>query len=514
MLVIMDYSHLPKSPGCYIFKDSHGQIIYIGKARNLKKRVASYFTKKDHDPKTEALIAKIASVDFFATNNEVEALILENNLIKKHQPKYNIDLKDSKSFAYLALTDEDYPRLVIARRRGKEKIFGPFVSAVERDKILRFVRNTFRLRTCKKIPNKPCLRWHLGLCAACDNISKEEYGKLVKEAAAVLSGNTDELIAELKKEMKLASAKREYEKALKIREKINALTYLSEKQAMERNKQYDEDILSYRVTDKVYLLLFNIYKGTLVNKQEFIFNYNPDFLSEFLTLYYSENKVPKEIILPQKIEPAVHQFLENRRGSKVNIIVPKIGEKKQLLNLVEKNIELSFFSGITKSKGLGEKLSIPQPRVIECFDISHLSGTSMVGSMVQFRDGKPDKSNYRRFKIKTVHEIDDFAAIAEIVKRRYSRLKEQNAELPDLIIIDGGRGQLNSALTVMEQLGLKIPVLAIAKRFEDIYLPGLSFPLKLDKKEIALKFLQEIRDEAHRFAIKYNRMLRTKKIRE
>ncbi|MCD4809966.1 MAG: UvrB/UvrC motif-containing protein, partial [Methanosarcinales archaeon] len=330
----------------------------------------------------------------------------------------------------------------------------------------------------------------------------------------VLSGNANKLIKQMQKEMKTHSGRSQFEQALKIRDEIAAIEKLSEHQNMQRQKQYDEDIINYKIRDgKVYLMLFNIYKGLLSNKNEFVFDYNDDFLEEFIIQYYSENPVPKEIITSGKMSGSIVFFLQTKKGKKVKITNPQRGAKKQLLDLVEKNIEITFFADTDKVDALKLKLKLNEaPVVIECFDISHLSGTSTVGSMVQFRKGKPDKNNYRRFRIRTVEGIDDFASIAEVVGRRYTRLKNEDGELPDLIIIDGGRGQLNFALQELEKLNLKIPIISIAKRSEEIYVPGMVHPLKLAQTEKALHFIQEIRDEAHRFAIKYNRLLRKKEL--
>jgi excinuclease ABC subunit C len=293
-----------------------------------------------------------------------------------------------------------------------------------------------------------------------------------------------------------------------------SIEHLSEKQKMEREKKYNEDIINYEIKDNnVYLMLFNIYKGTLSNKTEFVFDFTSDFFEEFIVQYYSENSLPKELIVPRKLSTPVVTFLNNKKDRKVRVIKPEKGEKRQLLDLVLKNIDITFFSDIDKIEMLKNKLVLQDsPNVIECFDISHLSGSSTVGSMVQYRNGKPDKSNYRRFKIRTVEGIDDTAAISEVVRRRYYRLKIEDSELPDLIIIDGGRGQLNYSLQELVKLDLKIPIISIAKQFEEIYIPGRILPLKLQNKDKALQFIQEIRDEAHRFAIKYNRLLRKKEM--
>ncbi len=514
---MLNLSSLPNNPGCYLFKDKKNSVIYVGKAKNLKNRVKTYQNKKDLDPKTRVMLTHAKSLDFVVTDTEVESLILENTLIKKHKPRYNIRLKDAKSHAYLLLTKEDYPRLVIDRQKeGKGKFYGPFVNAQERDYILHFLRKTFMLRTCKKMPKKPCLRYHIKLCdAPCmENISKKEYNQKIKKVKMVLSGKNTDLIDRLEEDMKKFSNKKMFEQAIRIRNEIKAVKHLSERQKMQREKKYNEDIINYEIKDdKVYLMLFNIYKGTLSNKSEFVFDYNDDFFEEFIIQYYSENTVPKELIIPHKISDSINIFLSKKKNAKVKLTVPKKGEKKQLLKLVQKNIEIMFFADLDKVKILKNRLHLQEdPGVIECFDISHISGTSTVGSMVQFRNAKPDKNNYRRFRIRTVKGINDTAAIAEVVKRRYSRLKREDSSFPNLIVIDGGRGQLNYAIRELEKLGVKIPIISIAKKYEEIYIPGYMKPLHLSKKDKALHFIQEIRDEAHRFAIKYNRLLRRKEV--
>ncbi|MHC1572511.1 MAG: excinuclease ABC subunit UvrC, partial [Methanosarcinales archaeon] len=460
---MIDFDNIPDAPGCYLFKDDSERVIYVGKAKNLRKRVKSYFQRNDLDPKTEAMVQRIDSLDFIVTDNEVEALILENNLIKKKKPKYNIDLKDSKRYAYIELTDEEFPRLLVARRRsGTGKFFGPFVSAATRDYILSTLNKTFQVRTCKKMQKKPCLRHHINLCQApcAGKIDRAEYSEKMKAVELVLKGRTDELVRSMKREISEASAELDFERAIRLRNQIEAIEWLKEKQKMQLSKRYDEDIINYTIKNgRVYLILFNVYKGTLENKQEFEFDWSDKFLEEFLVQYYSENIVPSEIILPHEIDNSLISFLKVKRGSKVSVRVPKIGEKKQLLDLVMKNIEASFFSEIERLEDLKRKLHLTKtPIVIECFDISHISGTSTVGSMVRFRDAKPDKNNYRRFKIRTVEGIDDTRAIAEVVRRRYTRLLKEDSDLPDLIIIDGGRGQLNSADTELKRLGLEIPI--------------------------------------------------------
>lgn len=514
---MIDFSNIPSNPGCYLFKDEKKRIIYVGKAKNLKKRIKSYYQKQEMDPKTQLMIDSVDSYDFIVTNNEVEAFILENNLIKSHTPKYNIDLKDSKRFAYIQLTGDDFPRILYARRpQGKGKFFGPFVSAAARDDIIWILKKTFKIRTCKRMPKKACLRYHINLCSApcIGNVTKKEYATTMGKVEMVLKGKTKELNSSLKKEMKEASKNQDYERALELRNQLSAIEWLSEKQTMQRQKRYDEDIINYMIHfDNIYLLLFNVYKGILENKQEFEFEVGENFLEEFIVQYYSENPVPRELILPKKIDDSLVSFLKTKRNGAVKVTMPKKGDKKKLLDLVKKNIELSFFGDFEKLTDLKNRLKLSEiPTVIECFDVSHISGTSTVGSMVQFRNAQPDKSNYRRFKIRTVEGVDDVAAIAEVVRRRYTRLVKEKSEIPNLIIIDGGLGQLNSAIEELGKLDVSIPVISLAKKFEEIYVPGLSFPIKLNKKSDALKLIQKIRDEAHRFALSYSRLLRKKEL--
>jgi len=514
---------LPNSPGCYLYKDAGEKVIYVGKAKNLKKRVLSYFLNKEKDPKTEALVKNISKIDFIVTNSETEALLLENNLIKKFKPKYNIDLKDSKSYSVIALTNESFPRLLSLRTEGlknkktNSKIYGPFTSGKSRDLILETLNKTFKLRTCKRLPKKKCIRYDLGLCSApCINkISKEEYNNEVKNAELVLKGKTTELIKKLEKGMKKSSKTQDYEKALLLREKINSLENLNEKQSVERDKSYDEDILNFIVDKgKVYLALFNIHRGTLENKETYEFNQKNDFLEEFLLQYYSENKVPKRIILPTSVSNSLKEAILKLSKRKIEFINPKQGELKILLDLVKKNIEIQFFGNLEKVESLQKTLSLEfSPKVVECFDISHLSGTEVVASMVQFRNGKPDKTNYRKFKIKSFTGNDDFRAMNEVVKRRYSKLKLNNEPFPDIVIIDGGAGQLSSSIKALQEINVKLPVISLAKRLEEVYMPDGKI-IRESLKDKGLLYLREIRDEAHRFAVKFQRERRSKRFFE
>lgn len=519
MIDPVSIASLPDAPGCYIFKDSSGHILYIGKAVSLHKRVRSYLSPRDEDTKTARMVEHVDSVDYIVTDNEVEALILENNLIKKHQPRYNINLKDAKNYAYIRLTAEPFSRLVIARRpEGEGEFFGPFVSAAARDDVLTVLNKTFRLRTCKRMPAKPCLRFHIRLCEApcVENITEADYAERIKGARMILKGRSGQLIRRLEARMRKHAADLDFEHAIELRGRMAAVEGLREKQKMQRQKRYNEDIINFASRGStVYLMLFNIDRGILENKQEFTFDLNEgeDVLEEFLAQYYSENRVPAELILPAPLDDPLIDFLKTRRQRAVQITVPRRGEKKQLLDLVRENIRLNFFGDTEKLSALRKALNLQEePLVIECFDISHLAGVAAVGSMVQFRNGLPDKSRYRRFRIKTVDRIDDLAAIAEVVRRRYTRLLKERQEMPNLIVIDGGAGQLRAALGELGKLGLTIPTIAVAKRFEEIYLPGDPPlpPLRLNRKGMALKLIQQIRDEAHRFAVTYNRLLRKK----
>ena len=508
---------LPHEPGCYLFRDAGGTILYIGKAKDLKKRVGSYFRKRDLDPKTRMLVEAADDLDFIITGNEVEALILENTLIKKHQPRFNIDLKDAKAYAYIQLTDEPFPAIRIARNpAGAGTFFGPFVSAAERDYIRDLVKRTFRLRTCKKLQKRGCLRYHIHTCSApCkEAISREAYADLVRNARFVLRGKTAELLGNLREEMAERAGAKDFEGALLIRDQIRAVEHLSSRQDIARRKEGDEDIINYRVSQGiVHLMLFNVYRGTLGNKSEYSFDYHPDFFEEFLVQYYSDNPIPSEIILPEQIGEPVGEFLSFSKGKQVTVTVPRIGAKKRLLDLVAKNIETVHYAGQVRVLELQEALGLDSPpEVIECFDISHLSGSSVAGSMVRFRSGRPDRKNYRRFRIRTVEGIDDPRAIGEVVRRRYARLLQEGSPLPDLIVVDGGKTQLAAAMAVLREIGAGIPVIALAKREEQVYVPGRTTPLPLSKKEQGSLYLQEIRNEAHRFAIAYHHLLRKKEI--
>ena len=415
-LTLIDLTMVPESPGCYIFRDPEATILYVGKAKNLKKRVSSYFQKTDHDSKTLALISHINTIDYMVTSNEVEALILENSLIKENQPRYNIDLKDAKQYAYIELTDEEFPCIRIARKATtKGTFFGPFVSAAERDYVYSVVKKVFRLRTCKNLRRRACLRHHIHTCTApcLGGLTVEDYGEQVKKAVLVLKGRGTELIRKLKDDMQTHSESQDYEGAMMVRNQINAIERLGQRQDMVRPPDTEEDILNFLIQDdKVYLMLFPVHSGTLANKKEYVFDYRNDFFEEFLVQYYSLHEPPGELVVPEPVSGPMEEFLSVQKGSKVTVTTPQRGVKRRLLDLVRLNIETVFFGHEIKLHEVKDQLGLPElPRVIECFDISHLSGTSVVGSMVRFSDARPDKKNYRRFQIKTVEGVDDFMEI-------------------------------------------------------------------------------------------------------
>ncbi|MDD4128794.1 MAG: excinuclease ABC subunit UvrC [Candidatus ainarchaeum sp.] len=503
MISPSEISFLPNSPGCYMFFDETGTVIYVGKAKDLKKRVSSYFQKTTQDIKTRTLVNKIKSIDFVLTKNEVEAFLLENNLIKKYYPYFNLDLKDSRRYAYLHFTDDKIPILEVARIRNKTgEYFGPFVSGMVRKTIMDSLSWHFKIFTYK-----PSIKVK-------KTIDVEDYNKKVNQVKKILKGNTDELIDELTESMKLASKNNNFEYALTLRNQIEAIKTLKEKQNVEFSKKVDAHVINYEISaGEVHLLLFNIRNGVVEEKQEFVFSEKEDFLEEFLLQFYDSVEVPEEIILPIELSDALVEYLSNKSKKKIKIIVPKIGEKKEVLDFVAKNITATFFAGSERVTELKKALNLEKlPRVIECFDISHLAGTNTVASMSNFKDGFPDKSNYRKFKIKANANSDDLLAMEEVLRRRYSGSLSKTMKKPDLIVIDGGPTQLAVSAKVLEDLKLSIPIVSLAKQFEEIYFPNNNTPLRLDKKNKGLLLLQAVRDETHRFGNAYRKVLKRKEV--
>ncbi len=526
---------VPKSPGCYLFKDSIGKILYIGKAKNIKKRIQWYFKKENQDIKTRALVKETTDISFIITDNEVEALLLEASLIRKHQPKYNIELKTGIRYAYIKITSDLFPRFEVVRKIKKgDKIFGPYPSGQARQEAVRLANSLFKLRVCKNLPKKSCLLYHIKQCSApcIGKISGADYQKNITKAEMLLKGKTVDLVKKLNQEMKGFSKQLEYELAKIRRDQIMALENITQRQKVQLQKRYNQDVINFKKSvNTLVVQLFNINKGIISGRREFkikirLNNELNQDVSDFIRQYYYTEDIPAEIILPSLLpeQNLLEQYLSKLAKHQVKITVPQKGDKLKLLELLEKNINVGLKLSENSLLELQNRLNLPTlPRVIEAFDVSNLGPTNVVGSMVQFRDGKPDKNNYRRFKIKTFSGQSDFDAMKEIIYRRYYRITtpphqkfwcggKEKSQLPDLIMVDGGKPQLSAALSSLREFGLQLPVIALAKKEEEIYTPNNQYPLKLSKKSAALKLIQRIRDEAHRFAINYQRLLRGKNI--
>ena len=515
----------PHSPGVYLFKDKAGAILYIGKAKDIRKRVANYFSRDILD-RTSQMVSNAATLEFIVTDNESEALLLESGLIKQHFPKYNIDLKDNEKFTYILITGEQFPRMLLVRRSrgGKVRVhgglYGPFTSGSAHVLVASTLRKIFKLRTCRVGQGRPCLQYHLGFCMGpCAGlVTPDEYDRQVQKLRDVLSGGKklEEVMGEMEKEMKKSSTAHNFERALVLRNSIRSLSSLLERQKIESAGEANEDYLSLVAQGgRVHVQLFRQIGGVIRDRKKFEFEaVDGDALGEFLPRFYEAGGIPRRIYVEKEpeLKAAVEKYLAEKRGGPVSLVVPEKGDKKKLLELLLKNILLEISGHADPAiVELQHELGMSAlPRVIECFDISNLFGTSIVGSMVQFVNGKPNKSNYRRFKIRTVEGQDDFASMKEIVFRRYYRIKRENSTPPDLILVDGGPGQLNAALSALSELQLSIPCVSLAKEFEEINHPDLSEPIRLPRSSLALKVLQYARDEAHRFGIAYHRLLRKK----
>ncbi|HLD82202.1 MAG TPA: excinuclease ABC subunit UvrC [Patescibacteria group bacterium] len=504
---------IPETPGCYLMKDIEDNIIYVGKAKNLHKRVNSYFTKTHDEPKTQELVKYIDNVDFIVTDNEVEALLLESKLIRNHQPKYNIALKDTVKYAYLKITKERFPIIVTTRKNdGEGRYYGPFTSGKARALAERLSNRLFKIRVCTTLPKRACLLYYLGECSApcIGKIDEKSYGKQIKKAEMFLKGKSDELVKTLEREMLLEAKKLHFEQAQEIKEQIQSLKHLTEKQKIEMPKLYDQNVINYlTVDDQILIQIFRVKKGVVSGRNEFRIDTSDESIESFIKQYYFLNSIPKEIIIPEPLndQDILEAYLTQLKNENVKITVPKIGYKKQLLEMVAKNITIKLEDEPLNE--LKKILNLPKiPREIDCFDISNISGTYATGSCVRFSNAKPNKNLYRHFKIKTVRGINDFAMMHEVVKRRYQRKPKE--ELPDLIVIDGGKGQLNTALGVLHGLKLDIPLISLAKKLEEVYVADKQEPYRIPYESYGLKLLQQIRDEAHRFAVTYHKLLRSK----
>jgi len=538
--------NLPDNPGVYQFKNDKGKIIYVGKAISLKNRVRSYFHNSVNSPKTLALVSKINDLEIIVTDNEVEALVLENNLIKEYKPRYNVNLKDDKSYPFIRVTKEMYPQVFATRNvvRDGSKYFGPYTDVKNMKSSLRMINQIFKIRSCKlKITEEAiaqkkfrvCLDYHLHKCEGpCEGfISAEAYNERVTSVIKVLKGKTDELIKELKERMQNAVAALEYEQAADIRDKINQLEAISSRQKIVSDDFEDRDIISIAYEGKDSACsVFNIRGGKLIAKKQLKLSIEDnaevaDIYSAAIKFYYGEFvDIPGEIVVetePADIQ-ALTEWLSQRAEMKVRITVPKRGSLSSLVKMCKENAVFQLKEiQIQKMKKEGRipysvaalqrdlRLNV-LPRKIECFDISNLQGTDTVASMVVFEEGKPKKSEYRKFIIKEVEGPDDFSSMREVIKRRYSKLIEEKGNLPDLIMVDGGKGQLSSAVEILNSLDIKkYNIIGLAKRLEEVFFPGQSDPASIPKTSSGLKLLQQVRDEAHRFAITFHRTRRSKR---
>ncbi|VSK96493.1 excinuclease, subunit C [Streptococcus pneumoniae] len=521
---------LPTSPGCYIHKDKNGTIIYVGKAKNLRNRVRSYF-RGSHDTKTEALVSEIVDFEFIVTESNIEALLLEINLIKENKPKYNIMLKDDKSYPFIKITNERYPRLIITRQVKKDGglYFGPYPDVGAANEIKRLLDRIFPFRKCTNPPSKVCFYYHIGQCMAHTICKKDEayFKSMAQEVSDFLKGQDDKIIDDLKSKMAVAAQSMEFERAAEYRDLIQAIGTLRTKQRVMAKDLQNRDVFGYYV-DKGWMCVqvFFVRQGKLIERNVNLFPYFNDPDEDFLTYvgqFYQEKShlVPNEVLIPQDIdEEAVKALVDTK------ILKPQRGEKKQLVNLAIKNARVSLeqkFNLLEKSvektqgaiENLGRLLQIPTPVRIEFFDNSNIMGTSPVSAMVVFVNGKPSKKDYRKYKIKTVVGPDDYASMREVIRRRYGRVQREALTPPDLIVIDGGQGQVNIAKQVIqEELGLDIPIAGLQKndkhQTHELLFGDPLEVVDLSRNSQEFFLLQRIQDEVHRFAITFHRQLRSK----
>ncbi|MCU0344567.1 MAG: excinuclease ABC subunit UvrC [Ignavibacterium sp.] len=539
--------NLPSSPGVYQFLNKNGKVIYVGKAKNLKNRVRSYFQEDPGSAKTVAMVSKIDDLQLVVTDSELEALILENNLIKQLKPRYNVNLKDDKSFPFIKVTNELFPRIYPTRSvyNDGSKYFGPYTDVRSMRASLGMINKIFRIRSCKLDLNdknirngkfKVCLDYHIKKCdGPCENlITAKAYNEMVDEVIKLLKGKTDDLIKDLKSRMQTTVKNLEFEKAAELRDKIDQISSITSKQKIVSDDFEDRDIISiaYEGKDST-CAVFNIRDGKLISKKQLKLSIEEgeeieEIYSAAIKYYYGDlTEIPKEIVLEVKPndDETLVEWLRSRSNKKVKIIVPQRGDLKSLIKMCKENAILQLKEiQLQKMKNLGNvsySVSALQrdlrlktlPRKIECFDISNLQGTDTVASMVVFEDGKPKKSLYRKFIIKTVEGPDDFSSMREVIERRYTRLHDEHQPLPDLIMVDGGKGQLSSAVEILNNLGFSdYNIIGLAKRLEEVFLPDKSDPELIPKTSSGLKLLQQVRDEAHRFAITFHRDRRSKRI--
>jgi excinuclease ABC subunit C len=549
-LITEQLKNLPASPGVYIFKDAEGDILYVGKAAILRNRVRSYFRSQQKlSPKIQRMVAGINDLEFFITNSEQEALILELNLIKRYHPRYNVRLKDDKTFPFLKISlNEDWPRIYFTRRVEEDggRYFGPFASARSVRQTLKILKGIFPFRSCSRTITgndpRPCLDYYIHLCVGpcIGAVSKEEYTEVVRQVVLFLEGKQERIVQDLKKKMEKASRVLDFEKAALLRDQIQALEKVIEGQRIAAKVQGEQDVIAFADDrDRACVQVFFVRGGKLIGRESFILqgtsSEKPDrIMSSFIKQFYSSAPhIPPLLLLQYPVEDknVIENWLQSKRGSRVHIQVPYKGNKKQLVNIVAENarqsleqlkIKQSTLAALTEALSeIERELHLPHlPSRMECYDISNIQGKAAVGSMVVFDKGKPKTSHYRRFRIKTVSGADDYAMLQEVLRRRFKRFSLQKSDtsttdtwavLPDLVLIDGGKGQLNAALSAMQEVGADtIPVASLAKENEEIFVPQQSEPISLPRSSSGLQVLQRLRDEAHRFALGYHQKIRHK----
>ncbi|MDP2303710.1 MAG: excinuclease ABC subunit UvrC [Ignavibacteria bacterium] len=546
-LIKTKLENLPDKPGVYQFLNENSKVLYVGKAKILKNRVRSYFHSSGLSTRIAIMVNKVKDIELIVTDNEIEALVLENNLIKEFKPRYNVNLKDDKTYPFIKVTNELFPRIYPTRNviRDGSKYFGPYTDVRSMKASLRMINRIFRIRSCKfsideesieKKKVKICLDYHIKKCdGPCEGlISSNEYNEMVNEVVKLLSGKTNDLLDELKQRMEKAVSLLEFEKAVELRDKILQIQSISEKQNVVSDDFENRDIIAVAHEGKeCSATIFNIRSGKLISKKQLRLTIegsesDSEIYSALIKQFYTEFvEIPSQIVLETEPEDSITilDWLNSRNNHKVKFVIPKkTSPLKSLVKMCKENAILQLkeiqIQKMKKEGNIPYTLAALQrdlrlkklPKRIECFDISNLQGTDTVASMVVFEDGKPKKSQYRKFIIKSVDGPNDFASMKEVIQRRYTKLKEENIPLPDLIMVDGGKGQLSSAVEILNDLQLKdFSIIGLAKRLEEVFFPSESDPLIIPKTSSSLKLLQQIRDEAHRFAITFHRLLRSKR---
>ncbi len=541
-IIELKLKSLPASPGVYLYYDQNRTVIYVGKAKSLKNRVRSYFSGAAQDPKTRMLVSKIADMEWIITDTEVEALLLENNLIKQYAPRYNVMLKDDKSYPYLCISNEPFPRVFSTRtvKPDAGRYFGPYTDQGHIKNLLRTIYRIFPVRTCKKKiadggdpHDEPCLQFHLRNCdAPCiGNVSRESYAAMIEEIVRFLNGSTRPVIARLTEEMTAAAGELHFEDAAHIRDRLRVLKKYTNSQSVIQTDFKSRDVIALSVADHdAIVAIFRLREGSLIGRERFHLKHieeqsRNDILQDFIRSYYSDTALfPEEVFteLEENI-PLFESYLKKLSGKTIRIVRPERGKKAQLFTLAKKNADMLLKDILLQKmklstqpgkmvEALQQALNLAAPPLrIEGFDISHMQGKETVASMVCFENGAAKRSEYRKFTITSVDKPDDFESMREVVRRRYTRQLQENALLPDLILIDGGKGQLSAAKGVLNELGLNnIPVIGLAKRLEEVFIPGYSQAQNIPKTSPAVILLRRVRDEAHRFAIGFHRNRRGK----